>query len=176
MIDIETLGTSPDSSIIALGVCVFDGRYFETREWIIKPDYDRANLETLAWWRGQDGGQDFLDRCDKEFAFDTIQKAFREASDVFGWHDRALANKTQFWCRGMEFDFTFLNLQLKKAPWKYYQLRDLRTLHKAWGNPDGYTAPSQGVAHRAGDDAQEQNKLLQAIKSDISRMKRGHLL
>lgn len=172
MIDIETLGTKPESSIIALGVCVYDGRSFETYDYSIKPDYDRASLETLAWWRKQDKGVDFLDSLENDYAFETIEQAFREASDTFQWFDKDVVKSTRFWCRGMHFDFLFLEQQLKKVPWKYWQLNDLRTLHKAWGDPAGYSAPVAGVAHRAGDDAFDQNRLLQAIKQDMAQAKR----
>lgn len=176
MIDLETLGTKQDSSIIALGVSVFDGRHFENREWTIKPDYDRAELSTLAWWREQPDGELFLKELETDFAFNTVREAFREASDTYRWHDKKTVGATRFWCRGMQFDFLLLEHQLQKVPWKYWQLNDLRTLHKAWGDPEGYSAPAAGVAHRAGEDAYEQNKLLQAIKGHMSQLKRGQML
>lgn len=175
MIDIETLGTDHNSSIIAVGVSVFDGRWFETKEVTLKPDYSRASQDTLSWWREQDGGVDYLETLDNHHDFTTLEDAWRDLKDVFHWYDRKRCRDTAFWCRGMDFDFTLLTRQLKSVPWKFYQCNDLRTLHKVWGNPAGYQAPAQ-VAHRAGEDAEAQNKLLQEIKADISRVKRGHML
>lgn len=166
MIDIETLGTRHDSSIIALGVCTYDGLAMVTKEYTIRPDYEYSMPATMDWWHQQEGGSDFLLDLDFNAQYQTLQSAWSDVLDDFGWRSRKTARDTQFWCRGMEFDFKLLNAQLDTVPWQFYQCHDLRTLHKVWGTPKNHQMP-KNVAHRAGLDAEHQMALLQAIRADI---------
>ena len=132
MIDLETLSTNPDATVLTVGGVKFDpylsvepsqGMYF-------RMDVDSQTTmgrhvmqETLDWWGQQDPKimEEALgdkDRISIQEAIKTINK-WSVGVDVF-------------WCQGPLFDYAILqNLYAQMGqpvPWQYWQIRDSRTL------------------------------------------------
>ena len=132
MIDLETLSTNPNATILTVGGVKFDpyttvepaqGMYFRV-------DVDSQTLmgrdvmeETVEWWgkQAEDVREEALgdhDRIDLKYFIKQLNK-WSVGVDVF-------------WCQGPLFDYAILqNLyaQLETpVPWNYWQIRDSRTL------------------------------------------------
>ena len=132
MIDLETLSTNPNATILTVGGVKFDpynaiepaqGMYFRV-------DVDSQTKmgrdvmqETLDWWATQpkeisDEALGDENRISLEEMIKTINK-WSVGVDVF-------------WCQGPLFDYAILQDIYKQlghpAPWQYWQIRDSRTL------------------------------------------------
>ena len=132
MIDLETLSTNPNATILTVGGVKFDpynaiepaqGMYFRV-------DVDSQTKmgrdvmqETLDWWATQpkeisDEALGDENRISLEEMVKTINK-WSVGVDVF-------------WCQGPLFDYAILQDIYKQlghpAPWQYWQIRDSRTL------------------------------------------------
>ena len=132
MIDLETLSTNPNATILTVGGVKFDphnivepsqGMYF-------KVDVDSQTSQgrdvmedTLNWWATQpeeirEEALGDKDRISLEEMIKTINK-WSVGVDVF-------------WCQGPLFDYAILQDIYKQlghpVPWKYLQIRDSRTL------------------------------------------------
>lgn len=132
MIDLETLGTQPDSVIISLGVIKFDpfsdnepydGQY-------LKLDIDEQNTlgrkvddDTLAWWSKQDP------KVRDEALTDEGRTSLTEALQII---NKSLVGVDYIWAQGPCFDIVMLeHLYRQKEtplPWNFWQIRDSRTL------------------------------------------------
>ncbi len=135
MIDLETLATSPNASVLTIGAVKFDpfGSDIEIptcEKFYVKIDLDSCdelNLDvsddTLAWWSQQS-------KEAQEEAFSTkdrihIREAFNQLYK-FCWGAKRV------WSHGAAFDtviceniFRKLN---KAVPWNFWEIRDTRTL------------------------------------------------
>jgi len=138
MIDIETLGTSPNSVIATIGAMKF------SRKGILKPIndmysfYRRINLdscyalgmvsdeETIKWWEEQEekSREEIYDSSNRI----SIEQALQELSEFIGNN-----NNTYIWANGPHFDCVILENAFKKCninlPWKYWNIRDCRTIY-----------------------------------------------
>ena len=132
MIDLETLSTNPNATILTVGGVKFDpytnvepsqGMYFRV-DVDSQTEMGRDVMqETLDWWGKQDpeimeealGDQD---RISLDAMVKTINK-WCVGVDVF-------------WCQGPLFDYAILQDIYKQlghpVPWQYWQIRDSRTL------------------------------------------------
>ena len=135
MIDLETLATSPNSAVLTIGAIRFDpfGNDIEEDQCdrlYVKVDLDSCdelnldvNEDTIAWW-----SQQSKEAQDEAFSTDG-RIHIREAMDQlykFAW------GCNRVWSHGASFDtviceniFRKLN---KAVPWKFWQVRDTRTL------------------------------------------------
>lgn len=135
MIDLETLATSPNSAVLTIGAIRFDpfGNDIEDDQCdrlYVKVDLDSCdelnldvNEDTIAWW-----SQQSKEAQDEAFSTDG-RIHIREAMDQlykFAW------GCNRVWSHGASFDtviceniFRKLN---KAVPWKFWQVRDTRTL------------------------------------------------
>ena len=133
MIDIETLDTKPNSTILTVGGVKFDP--CDDREpW--DAVYHRLDLDeqsqlgrttsedTLAWWARQDQAirdEAFSDR-------DRISLA-----DFFKDFNRWLVGADTVWCHTTHFDITILETLARDlgvpVNWSFYQIRDTRTVY-----------------------------------------------
>ncbi len=132
MIDLETLSTNPNATILTVGGVKFDpytktepsqGMYFRVDVDSQTKQGRDVMQETLDWWATQpadirDEALGDEDRISLDDAIKTINK-WCVGVDVF-------------WCQGPLFDYAILqNLyhQMKTpVPWNYWQIRDSRTL------------------------------------------------
>jgi len=162
MIDMETLSVNTTNPVILTVAAIKfdpfrDDRNKETRAveiWYERPDVDQQIEEgrhvdenTVAWWgrqnpealeeaMGTTGRKDFV-TCLKELS--------RWCNDIEG-----------VWSNGSIFDVVILENAMREynvhIPWKYWQVRDTRTL---WALVDDPEMPKDG-AHNAKCDAMRQ--------------------
>jgi len=139
MIDLETLGVTPDSVILTIGAIKFDpwddSSTLTNRE-NIQMDcfYHRIDPEsfgpdariddgTLAWWASQNE-----DVRAEAFAEDNRIPIRTTLTDFYKW----LGKFDCVWSNGATFDIVMLEwayrAQDKGIPWKYWQARDTRTV------------------------------------------------
>ena len=158
MIDLEGLATGPDTTILTIAAQAFDP--FGTG-WYDQYYYARVTLEsqenraiddgTIAWWATQPehareeafGEQD---RIPLDQALDELGKLI--------WHSALI------WSQGPTYDMNILEHAYKSygkaLPWKYYMVRDSRTVFSLW--PD---QPIPPTSHHALEDCRRQIGMLQ---------------
>lgn len=130
MLDIEGLGTRPDATILTIAAVEFDPlqRDLLGRQYYVRVDTesqsDRSIEQgTLEWWATQP-------MAIREEAFGEQNRVpLRDALEGLGkliWHSRRV------WCQGPTYDMTILEHAYKSLsmalPWKYFVVRDSRTL------------------------------------------------
>jgi hypothetical protein len=160
MIDIETLGNKPGEVILEIGIAEFNdqgvvhGENFLLNVFASIDKGFKINQSTIKWWNDQDGvPTDYLksDNPNPIFALDSVSKLL-DHDDI------------EVWSKGfmdivmLEAYFVAYNMSI---PWKYYQVRDLRTALAELNAPIKWN----NVAHTGLDDALMQiSKLLNARK------------
>lgn len=154
MVDLETLSTELDATILTLGAVIFDP-YTNTKmdELYLRIDVDSQDVlgghvseSTLEWWGKQDPAimEEAFDPTDRI----TIQEAIHQFHQ-FAW------NSDEFWSNGASFDLMIIQMWYKKlnkpVPWQYWQIRDCRTLYAL-----ADAAMPKGALHNALEDAKRQ--------------------
>lgn len=170
MIDLETMAVTPRCVVLTLGAVQFDPHsdafYDHLYMRLDIDDQDRLQREidpgTLDWWAQQDAAV-------REEAFsDADRVPFSEAIDRF---HKFCWNSDTFWSHGATFDLIVMEdiyRQLNRAvPWKYYQLRDTRTLFDLGLEPD---MPQEGK-HDALQDAVRQAIGVQNVYRQLRKLK-----
>jgi hypothetical protein len=132
MIDLETLSTRPNATILTIGGVKFDPYSFTepSQGMYHRIDVDSQTAmgrdvmqETIDWWGTQpaevrDEALGDEDRIDLKYFVKQVNK-WSVGVDVF-------------WCQGPLFDYAILQnfyAQMKvPVPWNYWQIRDSRTL------------------------------------------------
>lgn len=135
MIDLETLGTSPDSVILSIAAVLFNP--FEiTKDTSTLPGIQllldieeqeklgrTIDEDTVLWWTTQP--QSVQDVIFAENGRLPVSDALTQLTK-FCW------NKSRVWVQGPDFDIALLNHIYKQTnvarAWKYWQARDSRTL------------------------------------------------
>lgn len=139
MVDIETLATDPDATILSIAAVKFDPFDDYKERGVTVGDLPTLNLlvdfesqagrqineNTLTWWSKQDPAI-----CESMFA-DNLPRVSLE--DALNQLHKFLWNSTnRIWCQGTHFDITILEHAYRSIgrgyPWQYYQPRDSRTL------------------------------------------------
>lgn len=159
MIDLETLATSTDAAILTIGAVKFDpfGRdieYPQMESFYVKVDLDSCheinltvNDDTIAWWAQQS-------REAQDEAFGTDGRIhIKDAMDQlyhFCWGAKRV------WANGAAFDIPICETAFtrvhKAVPWKFWQVRDVRTAFDLGINPSRPPV----LAHHALQDAWNQ--------------------
>jgi hypothetical protein len=158
MIDLEGLATGPDTTILTIAAQTFDP--FGTG-WYDKHYYARVTLEsqenraidngTIAWWATQpdharEEAFNEQDRIPLDQALDELAKMI--------WHSKLI------WSQGPTYDMNILEHAYKSygkpLPWKYFQVRDSRTVFSLW--PD---QPIPPTTHHSLEDCRRQISMLQ---------------
>lgn len=155
MIDIETLGTSPGAAVLSIGAVMFGqaglGETFYAP--ILLSSCTAAGLTidpgTVTWWMKQsDAARAAAFREDAE-ALPVVLYRFT------AWFTESGAERT--WCHGATFDAPLLEAAYKVCgmtpPWKYWNVRDTRTLYEQAGVK---VDRERGTHHNALDDARVQ--------------------
>ena len=167
MIDLETLGTAANAPVVAIGAVFFDpntGTLGDTFDAAIDVEdamrYGVMSGSTFKWWLGQSDAarQKVVRGRDKaEYTFDAF------------WHFvvKNGGENVQPWGNGASFDITILDHAFprvlnKPAPWKFWNVRDCRTIKELASGIVNYNDKMQGVAHTALDDAIHQAKYVSA--------------
>ena len=137
MLDIETLGISNNSVVMTIGAIKFNRRedikpleYMESfycrvsKESCIKLGLE-TNKETEEWWDKQSEESKYEIFINKNDRYD-IKDALIKLTNFIG-------NSKIVWANGITFDCIILENCYKKCkldfPWKYYNLRDARTIY-----------------------------------------------
>lgn len=157
MVDIETLGTRPGCMVLSIGAVRFDENGADVNTFYRtitassqEPLGLRAEGGTLDWWLTQSPEAIAALRRVPPVSINQAMHDF----DTW-WK----ANRCRyFWCHGATFDEPIINRVLKQLgwidmPWKFYDVRDTRTLYHLSG-----IAPQRdkGTHHDALADAQSQ--------------------
>lgn len=151
MIDIETLGTAPDTVILTvaaqsfdpMGTGYYDGSYYARVDFESQADRSIEN-GTLEWWANQNSAA-------KDEAFSELDRVpLSEALDELG---KLIWKSSVIWANGPTFDMTILENAYKShnkpLPWQYYKVRDARTVYNL--RPDlTVNHPAQQVVERSG--------------------------
>jgi hypothetical protein len=161
MVDLETLGTNPDTIVVSIGACFFD---IETKQ--LGPTFYMAlDIEdqlkkgrsitgsTLKWWMSQS---------------DAVKKVFHEKSkptsevlNTLVYWIKQETNKKNLkpWGNGNTFDISILENMFNQynieVPFMYYNSMDLRTFRRFVANNEKVDK-SEGTNHNALDDAKNQ--------------------
>jgi 3' exoribonuclease, RNase T-like len=161
MLDLETLGTKPGCAIVSIGACVFNAE--GVQEKLYRPiDITKKIAQghlamdpgTIVWWMGQsaEARAAFTDQ-NRVSTYDAITD-FRN-----WWVDMELKHlpESYLWCHGATFDAPILEAVYNsighQAPFKFYNVRDTRTLYALAGV---YPDRNKGTHHNALDDAVSQ--------------------
>ena len=158
MIDLEGLATGPDTTILTIAAQAFDpfGSGYYTQHY-----YARVTLEsqenraiddgTIAWWATQP------EHAREEAFGEQDRIPLDQALDELGrliWHSKMI------WAQGPTYDCNILEHAYKSygkaLPWKYYQVRDSRTMFSLW--PE---LPIPPTSHHALEDCRRQIGMLQ---------------
>jgi hypothetical protein len=155
MIDIESLGTTPGSAVLSIGAVMF-GQAGLGDTFYAPVDLQSCTAvgltidpNTIAWWMQQSDA--------------ARAAAFRDDAEVLAvvlyrftiWFTEVGAERP--WCHGATFDVPLLEAAYKACgmvpPWKFWNVRDTRTLYDLGGVKVDRT---QGTHHNALDDARAQ--------------------
>lgn len=175
MLDLETLSTRPDATILTFGAVKFDPYTNVIGDGI----YHRIDVDeqiqlgrhvddnTIEWWGKQadDVREEALGPMDR-----INLEQFTSSLNRF------IVGSECIWAQGPVFDIVILeNLyrQLgKPAPWNFWQIRDSRTLLSTHGDPRDKN--KQGL-HNALEDCVSQAQAVQIIfaRTGVKRKERG---
>lgn len=165
MVDLETLGSSENASIIQIGMCHYKYSHYRTVSRTVKPDFTRSNLQTIQWWL-DDGDRvsilnDLIEAPDCHNVMAAFLWCYRELADT---HDP----DTQWWFRGKDFDVPMLREQTTFSAVPFRNLHELRTIEAlvGLGNfKDQVETNTLHGSHDAGFDAEHQaRQLVDAFK------------
>jgi exodeoxyribonuclease VIII len=158
MIDLEGLGTGPDTTILTIAAQAFDpfGEQDFKQQY-----YARVTLEsqenrsiqqgTIDWWATQPAAA--RDEAFNEEGRIPLDQALDELGKLI-WHSKRI------WAQGPTYDMNILEHAYKSygkpIPWQFYAVRDSRTVFSLW--PD---LPKPPTSHHALEDCRRQINLLQ---------------
>ena len=170
MIDLETLATTPDATILTIGAVKFDPFGEDVIEpkcskFYVKVDVDSCdriglvtNDATIEWWANQskEAQEEAFspdNRIDIEDAFQQLYK--------FCWGAKRV------WSHGAGFDIIICEHIFRKIgkaiPWSFWQVRDTRTLFDLGINPNRPPV----LKHHALEDAWNQAVGVQNVYKTI---------
>ena len=159
MIDIETLATGPDAMVMTIAAQAFDPtstgwpeRHFYAR---VTPESQvdrKVDDATIDWWSKQGP------EAQREVFEDVGRRDLHECLDELG---KLIWNSNRVWANGICFDMNILEHCYKSQgitlPWKFWAVRDARTVYALW--PD--LPQEKSASHHALDDCKRQIKMLQ---------------
>lgn len=156
MIDIETMGTGPQSAVVAIGACTFDGAHTFYKDVDLQSCLDaglRVDGSTIYWWLGQS-------EAARAALFNGRREPIATAlSDLTHWwvtqQQSVDYEPSEVWAFPPSFDLVILENAYRalgeSVPWNYRSPRCLRTL--AALRPDVPKPENKGTKHNALDDA-----------------------
>ena len=164
MIDLEGLGTGPDTTILTIAAQAFDpfGSGYYDQQY-----YARITLEsqpnrsiqqdTIDWWATQPEAQAeaFMEggRIDLDQALDSLGKLIWQHKLIF-------ANGPTYDMNILEHAYKSYN---KPLPLQFYNVRDARTVYSLW--PE---LPKPPTSHHALEDCRRQIDMLQATLKHLN--------
>jgi hypothetical protein len=158
MIDIETAGTNKDACILTVGAQIFDPFVsgYSEQSYYARIDIDSQpnrsiDQSTIDWWSQQPPGslEEAIGGKDRK----PLQQVLIELS-------RFIFHCDHVWANGISFDMNILEDAYKSykiaLPWKYYRVRDARTIYALYPGLEKLPA-----SHNSLEDCQRQIRLLQ---------------
>lgn len=150
MVDLETLGLTPDSAVLSIGATEFGWadtnnpmRRFYAELDSNKQPARKIDPKTLAWWSTQPNMP--VGHIGAEHAIQLFHEYLVSSS---------VNQSIVLWSRGTDFDIPLLYSLYAEAkltpPWKYSNVRDLRTLDKLL---PGFAPTRMTAKHNAVEDA-----------------------
>ena len=157
MVDLEGLGTGPETTILTIAAQEFDplergrfGRDFYVRVSLESQEGRSIEQGTIDWWAIQP------DIVKQEAFSEENRVSLKEA--LQGLH-RIMWHAKRVWAQGPTYDMNILEHAYKSLqmplPWKYYSVRDSRTVFGLAPNLQTYPA-----SHHALEDCRRQIDLL----------------
>ena len=158
MIDLEGLATGPNTCILTIaaqafdpfGTGYYDQHYYARVDLESQPDRDIDN-GTIEWWATQPT------HAREEAFHEQGRIPLDQALDELGkliWHSKLI------WSQGPTYDMNILEHAYKSyrkpLPWKYYMVRDSRTVFSLWPEQ-----PIPPTSHHALEDCRRQIGMLQ---------------
>ena len=158
MIDIEGLGTGPDTTILTIAAQSFDPlgtgyheRHYYARITLESQENRSIQQDTIDWWASQPAAA-------REEAFaETGRIPLDQALDElakFIWQSKLI------WANGPTYDMNIIEHAYKSynkpLPWQYYHVRDSRTVFSLWPEQ-----PMPPTTHHALEDCRRQIHMLQ---------------
>ena len=158
MIDLEGLATGPDTTILTIAAQAFDpfgdgyyDQHYYARVTLESQENRAIDDGTIAWWATQP------DHAREEAFGEQDRIPLDQALDELGrliWHSKMI------WAQGPTYDCNILEHAYKSygkaLPWKYYQVRDSRTVFSLWPEQ-----PIPPTSHHALEDCRRQIGMLQ---------------
>ena len=169
MVDIETMGTSPNSAILSIGATDFDPMEVEFdnmphfyREIDLQSCIDaglKMDASTVLWWMGQENAARLpLAQVNLE-GLHQVMRTFHNYVQP-----SMLRKPVRIWCHGANFDAVLLEQGFKACridvPWGYNEVRCTRTIYEA-GGVTLDDVKRRGTKHNARDDARHQALVVQ---------------
>lgn len=167
MIDLETMGTTPQSAIVSIGAIVFDPRYGKVSKETFYRELDWEDQErhicpeTTEWWKGQSD-----EAKAAHYGLDSLDDVLKELAE---W----LPKDCKVWGNGATFDISMLEDAYRQyeieIPWKFWNVRDCRTVLDMYESVRGgfnKTVNRKG-AHNALDDAKFQAQYITMMWSRL---------
>ena len=152
MIDLETMGITPDSAVVSIGAVIFDPRinrvtkntFYTELDW---EDQERhINPDTLEWWGRRAPAA--------KAALHGLEGLSEALAGLSAW----LPRDCKVWGNGATFDIGILENAYHQhgidIPWKFWNIRDCRTVKDMYeSSRGGFSKKSGGILHHALDDA-----------------------
>jgi hypothetical protein len=158
MIDLEGLATGPDTTILTIAAQSFDpfgtgyyNRHYYARITLESQENRAIDDATLAWWSTQPPAA-----FEEAFGEDNRVPLDQALDDLYklAWqHDFIWANGPTYDMNILEHAFKSYN---KSLPWKFYKVRDARTVYSLWAD-----CPKPPTSHHALEDCKRQIDMLQ---------------
>ena len=157
MVDLEGLGTGPETTILTIAAQEFDplvrdsfGRSYYVRVTLESQEERSIEQGTIDWWATQPAivRDEAFAENDRISLRDALEGLYK-----FMWQAKRI------WAQGPTYDMNILEHAYKSLniplPWKYYSVRDSRTLFGLCPNLNKYPA-----SHHALEDCRRQILLL----------------
>lgn len=165
IIDLETLGTSPTSIILAIGACTLDKRerFKILISWINWPKSCSVDMDTVNWWKQQP--EDLYTYINSGTA--SPELALNAFSKFCKTIERNTGKAIKVWGNGASFDLSILAhayyVMKQELPWAFYNERCFRTIKNLFPLKTKFERPAGLTEHDPLADALYQSDWLMKI-------------
>jgi hypothetical protein len=165
MIDIEGLGTGPDTTILTIAAQSFDplgsgyfNKHYYARITLESQENRSIQQDTIEWWASQPA--EARDEAFGETGRIPLDQALDELAK-FIWQSKRI------WANGPTYDMNIIEHAYKSfgkpIPWQFYVVRDARTVYGLYPG-----LPKPPTSHHALEDCRRQIDLLQVTLKHLN--------